>query len=253
MNNNNIMEYKHNILKNINILICKYYNNNLEMKKIFKSLKEFKINNNNEVKFIKQLQEHLFLLNYNKDVLTKNIKLFVEFINKIEMLNNQNLEEEIEEDEILINEEEKEEEEYNIKNVIIGIKDLFKDEEEKYNFFNFIENKYKNDEITINNTKKSFNTLLNKTEFNIVSFFTEKQTINKNLIDASDEVEINIDNEKINNNENIIDEPTHTPINDTTQESAQNENQQNKINLDEKRKKNNQRRREQRLLKKIQI
>jgi hypothetical protein len=250
MNNYNIMEYKHNILKNINILICKYYNNNLEMKKILKNLKEFKINNN-ESKFIKQLQEHIFLLNYNKDVLIKNIKLFVEFINKIEMLNNQNLEEEeTDEDEILINEEE--DDEYNVKNIINGIQNLFKDEEEKNNFFSFIENKYKNDETTINNTKKSFNTLLNKTEFNVVSFFTEKPTINNNLIDASDEVEMNIDNEEINTIENILGEPTHNPTNDTTKESAQNENQQNKINIEEKRKLYNQKRRERRFLKKIQ-
>jgi hypothetical protein len=91
-----------------------------------------------------------------------------------------------------------------------------------------------------------------KTEFNVVSFFTENKTINNNLIDASDEVEMNIDNEETNNIENILDEPTHNPTNDTTEESAQNENKQNKINLDEKRKKNNQKRREQRKLKKKQ-
>lgn len=130
MNKYNFIEYKQKINENINLTISKYYKNNIELKKNLNKLRKIK-NMNIEQKFITNLQEQILLLNYNKNVLIKNIKLFVDFVNELEIIKNVTF------DDLTTSESEINEGEDEIKNIIEGIKDLFLSEKHKINFFNF--------------------------------------------------------------------------------------------------------------------
>ena len=142
MNKYNFIEYKQKINENINLTISKYYKNNIQLKKNLNKLRKIK-NMNIEQKFITNLQEQILFLNYNKNVLIKNIKLFVDFVNELEIIKKVTFDDlTTSESDVEINEDE---EEMKIKNIIEGIKDLFLSEKHKINFFNFIDNFNKED------------------------------------------------------------------------------------------------------------
>ena len=186
MNKYNFIEYKQKINENINLTISKYYKNNIQLKKNLNKLRKIK-NMNIEQKFITNLQEQILLLNYNKNVLIKNIKLFVDFVNELEIIKNVTFDDlTTSESDVEINEDE---EEMKIKNIIEGIKDLFLSEKHKINFFNFIDNFNKEDEHKKTELKQAFNELMEK-DLNIVTFFKPTETTNHNNI--FDDVEMNI-------------------------------------------------------------
>ena len=186
MNKYNFIEYKQKINENINLTISKYYKNNIQLKKNLNKLRKIK-NMNIEQKFITNLQEQILLLNYNKNVLIKNIKLFVDFVNELEIIKKVTFDDlTTSESDVEINEDE---EEMKIKNIIEGIKDLFLSEKHKINFFNFIDNFNKEDEHKKTELKQAFNELMEK-DLNIVTFFKPTETTNHNNI--FDDVEMNI-------------------------------------------------------------
>ena len=189
MNKYNFIEYKQKINENINLTISKYYKNNIQLKKNLNKLRKIK-NMNIEQKFITNLQEQILLLNYNKNVLIKNIKLFVDFVNELEIIKKVTFDDlTTSESDVEINEDE---EEMKIKNIIEGIKDLFLSEKHKINFFNFIDNFNKEDEHKKTELKQAFNELMEK-DLNIVTFFKPTETTNNNnVLDISDDVETNI-------------------------------------------------------------
>ena len=245
MNNFNFVDYKYKINENINLLISKYYNNNLEMKKIYKKMKSLK-NAEIDQKYINELQEKILLFDYNKNVLVKNIKLFVSFVNELELLKKvefKNLESSESDEEILeTNEEETNEEETNIKKVIEGIQDLFLNDDEKENFFNFIDNFNKEDEQKKEEIKKAFNNLINK-DLTVISFFKPNETTNNNIIDALDDVEMNISN--------FENEPDEIPPNAPSVEQHIIPKKKRVISYEQKLK-NNERKRELRAIKRKQ-
>ena len=53
-----------------------------------KNYKQMKILKNAEIdqKYINDLQEKILLFDYNKNVLVKNTKLFISFVNELELL-----------------------------------------------------------------------------------------------------------------------------------------------------------------------
>ena len=186
MNKYNFIEYKQKINENINLTISKYYKNNIQLKKNLNKLRKIK-NMNIEQKFITNLQEQILLLNYNKNVLIKNIKLFVDFVNELEIIKKVTFNDlTTSESDVEIDEDE---EEMKIKNIIEGIKDLFLSEKHKINFFNFIDNFNKEDEHKKTELKQAFNELMEK-DLNIVTFFKPTETTNNNNV--LDDVEMNI-------------------------------------------------------------
>ena len=186
MNKYNFIEYKQKINENINLTISKYYKNNILLKKNLNKLRKIK-NMNIEQKFITNLQEQILLLNYNKNVLIKNIKLFVDFVNELEIIKKVTFDDlTTSESDVEINEDE---EEMKIKNIIEGIKDLFLSEKHKINFFNFIDNFNKEDEHKKTELKQAFNELMKK-DLNIVTFLKPTEITNHNNI--FDDVEMNI-------------------------------------------------------------